>query len=104
MITKSVNECTTKALNEPLVSREIEGRDRNQNTTLTSISSKIIRRQSNTNFFRMIVRVAIDYALRDDNGNPREDILVDVSFVLDKRTKAETFDIINVTFVPEIED
>ena len=104
MITQKLQECTARALQNEQVNRMIELRDQHSGTRISSITSKIIRRQNNAEFFRMIVRVGIDFDIREENETVREDILVDVSLVLNRRTRAETYTILNVTEIPEFED
>ena len=102
MVTQKVTECLEKAMSDKKLAKTIEHRDKHKDFKLKSICSKIIKMDGNAKYFRMIVRIGFDYLQRIKDENIREDILVDVSFIKNKKTGAETFDILNVNFVPEL--
>jgi hypothetical protein len=104
MLTDKVNKCIENVISNNEIRTAIERRDRSNNYTLDSIYSKIIRRDVDSNYFSMIVRIGFDYIQRIDNSNVREDILVDISYVLNNANGAEVFNILNVVFVPELPD
>ena len=102
MITQKVTECLQKVMSDNRIAKAIETRDKHKDYKLKSICTKIIRKDSNSKYFRMIVRIGFDYLQRVSDENIREDILVDVSYLRNKKSGAETFDILNVNFVPEL--
>ena len=50
----------------------------------------------------MIVRIGFDFELKVEDDQKKEDIIVDILFRHDKTNSAETFEVKNVVFVPEI--
>lgn len=102
MSTFKVIECITRIISDTNLRASIENRDKHKDYTLESIHSKIVKKDVNANHFRMIVRIGLDYLQRVPDGNIQEDILVDVLYVYNRQSGSETYDILNVTFVPEL--
>jgi len=102
MVTQKVTECLEKVMSDKKIAKAIEYRDKHKDFKLKSICTKIIKQDSNSKYFRMIVRVGFDFFQRINDNSIKEDILVDVSFLKNKTSGAETFDVINVNFVPEL--
>lgn len=92
----------SRVISDNKVKDAIKARDEHTDFRLESIHTKIIRRESNSNLFRMIVRVGFDYMQRIKNENIREDIFVDIAYYRNKNSGSEKFEILNVTFVPEL--
>ena len=89
-------------IDEPKVRTAVEDRDKASNVRIESIKSKILRRKNNAKNFQMIVRIGFDFELKVEDDQKKEDIIVDILFRHDKTNSAETFEVKNVVFVPEI--
>lgn len=102
MTTQKVKECLDKAMTDPKIAEALEKRDQHSDYRLKSICTKLLKQNDSPQHYKMIVRIGFDYLQKTPDYNVREDILVDVSYVLIKQTRAEVFKILKVNYVPEL--
>ncbi len=104
MTTTKVIECISKVLSSSEVRTSIEKRDRHRDFTLDSIYTKVMRREKNDTHVRLLVRVGLDYMQRTADASLREDIMVDVVYLYNRQSGAETYDVLEPKFVRELPD
>lgn len=103
MLTKKINECVEKAIEDIHVKKAIKLREKHKGTKIKSIQA-VIKNHRNTNIsFAMIVRVGFNFKRKIEN-KVREDILVDVIYQRNKTNGAESFDVKKFYTLTELPD
>ena len=101
MLTKKINECIEKAIEDINVQKAIRIREKHKTTTIKSIHAVIKNRKNTRKSFAMIIRVGFNF-IRKIEDDSREDILVDVIYHKNKTTGSESFDVKKYYTLPEL--
>lgn len=90
MLTEKLNECVQYVMQNPKIKNLIIKREKHRNIRIKTIQSTILKRESSSDYFAMLVRIAFDFE-EYKKSNIQEDILVDVIYKRDLKIKEDFF-------------
>ena len=102
MQTGIIIECMRKALENEAVSKRIQAREKDPDVRIGGVKAVVIARENSDKKYEMQVKVGFDFELKVNDPKIREDIVVDVFYRKNKKTKKEAFKVGDPEFKDEI--